>query len=147
MIIYNKSLSVVPLTTHINLRKVPKIIKKNLIITKIRTLNNFYRKYFKVKPKIAILGLNPHNAEYNKDSEEIKFIKPAINSLKKRFNVSGPYSADTAFGKAHLKKFNRLFLLSSINLFSSVPKSSSFSILHLWISKVGPSSRPSVIRI
>ena len=106
MIIYNKSLSVVPLTTHINLRKVPKIIKKNLIITKIRTLNNFYRKYFKVKPKIAILGLNPHNAEYNKDSEEIKFIKPAINSLKKRFNVSGPYSADTAFGKAHLKKFN-----------------------------------------
>ena len=101
MIIYNKSLSVVPLTTHINLRKVPKIIKKNLIITKIRTLNNFYRKYFKVKPKIAILGLNPHNAEYNKDSEEIKFIKPAISSLKKRFNVSGPYSADTAFGKAH----------------------------------------------
>ena len=83
MIIYNKSLSVVPLTTHINLRKVPKIIKKNLIITKIRTLNNFYRKYFKVKPKIAILGLNPHNAEYNKDSEEIKFIKPAISSLKK----------------------------------------------------------------
>ena len=52
------------------------------------------------------MGLNPHNAEYNKDSEEIKFIKPAINSLKKRFNVSGPYSADTAFGKAHLKKFN-----------------------------------------
>ena len=84
MIIYNKSLSVVPLTTHINLRKVPKIIKKNLIITKIRTLNNFYRKYFKVKPKIAILGLNPHNAENNKDSEEIKFIKPAISSLKKK---------------------------------------------------------------
>ena len=69
-------------------------------------MNNFYRKYFKVKPKIAILGLNPHNAEYNKDSEEIKFIKPAISSLKKDLMYLALILLTQHFGKAHLKKFN-----------------------------------------
>ena len=36
------------------------------------------------KPKIAILGLNPHNAEFRKDLEEYKIILPTINFLKKR---------------------------------------------------------------
>ena len=49
-------------------------------------------------PKIAILGLNPHNAELRKNSEERKIIIPSINHLKKvGINLKGPYSADTIF--------------------------------------------------
>ena len=60
MLIYNKELSVCPLTTHLPLKKVSKIISKNLIREKIILIDKFYRKKFKFKPKIAILGLNPH---------------------------------------------------------------------------------------
>tara|TARA_B100001057_G_scaffold430643_1_gene457514 strand:- start:13215 stop:14165 length:951 start_codon:yes stop_codon:yes gene_type:complete len=106
MIIYNKKLSVVPLTTHIKIKKVSKFIKKDLILKKIKTINNYYFKYFKKKPRIAVLGLNPHNYEFKKDSEEVKVIKPAIIILKKKYKISGPYSSDTIFMKENLKKFD-----------------------------------------
>ena len=57
--IYNKKLSVAPLTTHIELKNVPKSLKMVNLKKKIVTLNNFYIKYFKIKPRIAVLGLNP----------------------------------------------------------------------------------------
>ena len=59
MLIYNKKLSVSPLTTHIPLKKVNSKIVKSKIIKKIKTINNFYKKIFKKKPKFAVLGLNP----------------------------------------------------------------------------------------
>ena len=70
MMIYNKKLSVVPITTHVKIKDVSKTITQNLIITKIKSLNKNYKKIFKIKPKIGILGLNPHNAEMSKTSEE-----------------------------------------------------------------------------
>ena len=106
MIIYNKKLSVVPLTTHIKINDVSKNIKKNLLIRKIKTLNKCYLKYFRKKPRIAVLGLNPHNFELKNKSEEIKIIKPAIKALKKRFKISGPYPSDTIFFKDNLKKYD-----------------------------------------
>ena len=66
MLIYNKKLSVCPITTHLPLKLVSKKISKNLIIEKIILINNFYKKMFKYKPKIAILGLNPHCGSFNK---------------------------------------------------------------------------------
>ena len=54
-----------------------------MIISKIKTLLKFYKVNFNKIPKIAILGLNPHNGEYLKETEEIKEIIPAINALKK----------------------------------------------------------------
>ena len=106
MLIYNKKCSVAPLTTHIKLKDVSKSLKKEIIKKKLITLNNFYFKYFKIKPKIAILGLNPHNLEFKKDSEEIKFIIPAINKLKRKMNIKGPFPSDTIFLKNNLKKYN-----------------------------------------
>ena len=81
MLIYNKKLSVSPITTHIKLKKVAASISKRKIIKKIKTINNFYLKKLKIKPKIGVLGLNPHNYEMTRDSEEVKIIIPAINSL------------------------------------------------------------------
>ncbi len=106
MMIYNKKLSVVPLTTHIELKNVPKSLKKVNLKKKIVTLNNFYIKYFKIKPRIAVLGLNPHNSELKKNSEEAKIIIPMIKSLKKKYKISGPFSADTAFIKNNRKKYD-----------------------------------------
>tara|TARA_B110000444_G_scaffold236583_1_gene248562 strand:- start:506 stop:1465 length:960 start_codon:yes stop_codon:yes gene_type:complete len=107
MMIHNKELSVVPLTTHIELKNVTKKITLNLIKTKILTINKFYFKLFKKKPKIAILGLNPHNTENKTQSIENKVIKPALHKLKKlKIDVKGPFPADTAFSKNKILSFN-----------------------------------------
>ena len=96
MMLYNKKLAVVPLTTHFPIRKVPTKISKKLIINKILTLNEEFINLFKKKPKIGILGLNPHNGEFEKNSEEIKKIIPAILYLKnKKIQIKGPLVADT----------------------------------------------------
>ena len=98
MLIKNSQLAVCPLTTHLNLSQISKQIKKDLIVKKVITINNWYKSKLRKKPEIAILGLNPHNAEYRKNSEEIKIIIPAIKILKKRrINVTGPLVADTIF--------------------------------------------------
>ena len=78
MLIHNKKLSVVPLTTHINIKKVSEKITQSLIIKKMNTLQKNFKKLFNKKPKIGILGLNPHNAELTNNSEEVKIIYPAI---------------------------------------------------------------------
>ena len=106
MLIHNKKFSVVPLTTHLNIKKVSSNISSDLIIKKLTTLNKEFKKIFKIKPKIGILGLNPHNAELSKKSEEIKEIIPAIARLKKAgLNIKGPLIADTIFINNY-KKYN-----------------------------------------
>ena len=61
----------------------------------------------KKKPKIAVLGLNPHCETIDKISEEKKIIIPAINLLKKiKLNIEGPYPADTFFLKKNIKKYD-----------------------------------------
>ena len=109
MLIFNKSLAVSPITTHIKLSKVPKNISKEKIIKKIITINNFYIKVLKIKPRIGVLGLNPHNNELNNNSEEKKIIIPALKILKRRgISVVGPLSPDTAFLDYKNKKLNIL---------------------------------------
>ena len=137
MLIFNKKLSVTPITTHIKLKRVSKSLSKKKIIDKIITINNFYLKNFKFKPKIAILGLNPHNDEYRKDSEEKNIILPSIKKLRKnKISVYGPLSPDTAFinfkkrgfnvivGMYHdqvLSPFKALFKFDAINITLGIP--------------------------
>ena len=98
MMIYNKKLSVVPLTTHLEIKNVTNKIKFSLIKTKILILNKYYFQLFKKIPRIAILGLNPHNSENRASSIENKIITPAVSRLKKlNINIKGPFPADTAF--------------------------------------------------
>ena len=60
MLIFNKELSVSPITTHIPINQVSKRIKKKIIINKILNINKFYKKFLGYNPKIAVTGLNPH---------------------------------------------------------------------------------------
>ncbi len=107
MLIYNEKLSVVPLTTHIPLKNVSKLIKKKKIIDNVIKVDLFYKSKLKKIPKIAILGLNPHCETTDKISEEKNEIIPAINYLKKKkMKISGPFSADTFFLKKNIKKFD-----------------------------------------
>ena len=106
MLIYNKNLSVCPITTHLPIKKVVKNINKQEIKNKINLIYKFYKKKFNINPKIAVLGLNPHCESFDKFNEDEKIIKPVINSLKKRIIISGPYPADTIFLKKNREKFN-----------------------------------------
>jgi len=131
MLIHNRKLSVVPLTTHIQVKSISKKITKSLISKKINTLHKNYKKLFKKYPKIGLIGLNPHNSELASNSEEKKIIIPAVSNLKKKkFNIEGPLSADTLFinnykkydvivGMYHdqiLTPFKTLFHFDAINL-------------------------------
>ena len=107
MLIYNKKLSVCPVTTHLPISSVAKKINKKIITEKILLINEFYNKRFKITPKIAVLGLNPHCESIKKFNEDEKIIKPTIKFLKnKKLKVYGPYPADTIFLKKNREKFD-----------------------------------------
>tara|TARA_B100001057_G_C22704283_1_gene893085 strand:+ start:150 stop:1130 length:981 start_codon:yes stop_codon:yes gene_type:complete len=107
MLIYEKNLSVSPITTHLPINRVTNNINRNDIVTKTLLISNFFKQKFNKKPKIAMTGLNPHCENFFKKSEEIKIIEPAIKDLKKRnVNISGPMPADTVFLKENSKKFD-----------------------------------------
>ncbi|MDA9081908.1 4-hydroxythreonine-4-phosphate dehydrogenase PdxA [Candidatus Pelagibacter sp.] len=107
MLIFNKKLSVSPITTHLPLKDVHKNLSKNKIINHVQIIKKFYKEKFKKNPKIAITGLNPHCESNYKSSEEDRFIKPAIKHLKQaKIKVSGPFPADTIFLKNQSNKFD-----------------------------------------
>ena len=107
MLIYNKNLSVCPLTTHLPLKYVTKQITKKNIYRKIKLINDFYKNKFNKKPKIAILGLNPHCESIHKFNEDEKIVTPTVKLLRKQnFKVSGPHPADTIFIKKNRDKFD-----------------------------------------
>jgi len=107
MLIYNKDLSVCPITTHLPIKMVTKMITKKIIYEKISLLNNFYLTNLGFKPKIAVLGINPHCETIDNFNEDEKILKPAIKHLNNiGYKISGPYSADTIFLKNNRKKFN-----------------------------------------
>ena len=107
MLIYNKKISVCPITTHLPLKLVSKKINKKLIEEKAILIDRFYKKNLNLKAKIGVTGLNPHCESILSFNEDNKIISPAIKSLRKKgYNVRGPYSADTIFLKKNRDKFN-----------------------------------------
>jgi len=107
MLIYNKKLSVSPVTTHLPLKLVNKNLSKNKIINQVRVIRNFYKNSLNKEPRFAVTGLNPHCESNYKSSEKKKIIIPAINFLiKKKYKIKGPFAADTIFMKEKLKNFD-----------------------------------------
>ena len=137
MLIYNKKLSVSPITTHIPLSEVNKKIDQYKIVKKVKVINNFYKKVFRKKPNFAILGLNPHNFSSSKKCEDKEIIGKSIKSLvKMKIKVKGPVSADSSFmifkknkfdviiGMYHdqvLTPFKALFNFDAINVTLGLP--------------------------
>ena len=107
MLIFNKKLSVSPITTHIPINQVAQKIKKQIIINKIMNIDKFFKKFLGIKPKIAVTGLNPHCETFLGKNIEKTEILPAIKFLKKKkIKILGPFSADTIFLKTKRVKFD-----------------------------------------
>ena len=93
-------LRVIPLTIHVPLSEVPKLVTEELILETCRKVDSAMRNdYGIVQPRIAVAGLNPHAGEDGGlGREEIEVITPALEKLKvEGLTVFGPLSADTMF--------------------------------------------------
>ena len=107
MLIFNKKLSVCPVTTHLPLKLVSKEINKNNIKNKVVLIQNFYREYLNKVPRIGILGLNPHCETILNFNEDEKIIKPLVLKMRKSgYKINGPIPADTVFLKKNREKYD-----------------------------------------
>ena len=110
MIFIHKNIFFVPLTTHIELKKVSREYKKvDKYIKKINTLKQTIIRDFGIKkPKFIIAGINPHNGENGIISEEDNILlKPIIYKLRKmKIDIFGPISPDAIVNKKNLDTFH-----------------------------------------
>ena len=152
MLIYNKKLSVCPITTHLPLRDVHKEITRKKIITQTKLINNFYIKRFKKIPRIGVTGLNPHCESNYDTSEENRIISPAINYLKKeKYKISGPFPADTIFMKDNSKKFDVIIGMYHDQVLSPIKSLVGFEAINITLGlpflRVSPDHGPNSIML
>ncbi|MDB5201953.1 MAG: 4-hydroxythreonine-4-phosphate dehydrogenase [Ferruginibacter sp.] len=102
------------LTEHVPLKDVNQYITKENIFSKLQVINDSLKKDFGInKPKIAVLGLNPHAGDEGLvGKEEVEIIRPAIREAKQR-NIFcfGPYSADAFFARGQYEQFDAVLAL------------------------------------
>ncbi len=106
MLMVSDSLKIGTVTGHIPLVDVAPTLSEELILSKIKVLENSLKVDFGIeKPRIAILGLNPHAGENgNIGTEDKTMITPAIISMKKNGSlVFGPFAADGFFVNEYIK--------------------------------------------
>ena len=101
MLLYAQNLRVALVTEHLPVKEVTKHISKDIILSKLNLLYNSLRRDFGIdKPKIAVLGLNPHAGDDGLiGTEEADIIVPAIKEAKNKMLVYGPFSADAFFAR------------------------------------------------
>jgi 4-hydroxythreonine-4-phosphate dehydrogenase len=109
MLMVQDNLRVGLLTDHIPVNEVSAHLTEALIRKKLITVNNSLKQDFGVtKPKIAVLGVNPHsgdNGVIGKEDDEV--VKPALKKLfEEGVLVFGPYSADSFFGSGQYEKYD-----------------------------------------
>lgn len=102
------------LTDHIPVNEVSKNLSEKLLVKKVSTIIKALEQDFGVvKPKIALLGLNPHSGDNGViGDEEERVIKPTV---KKMFDsgmmVFGPYSSDSFFGSSQYEKYDAVLAM------------------------------------
>lgn len=114
MFLVSENLRVGVVTGHIPVLEVPTAITKEKIVKKIQLINESLKRDFWIeKPKIAILGLNPHASDNGLlGKEEAEIISPAIQeAFDKGIICFGPYSADGFFGNGTYKKFDAVLAM------------------------------------
>jgi 4-hydroxythreonine-4-phosphate dehydrogenase len=114
MLLVSDIMKVGVVTGHIPLSEVPGSITKELILKKLRLLNSSLVKDFGVrKPRIAVLGLNPHAGDAGVlGSEEQDVIIPAIKQANNEDIIAvGPYPSDGFFGSVNFSKFDAILAM------------------------------------
>lgn len=115
MFMVSDNLNIALVTNHLSIEKVPSSITEELIISKAEILNQAMIQDFGLqKPRIAILGLNPHSGDNSfLGKEEKEIIEPAIKKLffEKKILAFGAFSADSFFHYKNLKKFDAVLAM------------------------------------
>jgi len=109
MFMVAENIKVALLTEHVAVKDITQYITKENIISKLAIMNSSLKKDFGItKPKIAVLGLNPHAGDeglIGKEDEDI--IKPAVKEAKQKdIFCFGPYPADAFFARGQHEKFD-----------------------------------------
>lgn len=114
MFMIAENMRVALLTEHVAIKDIAQNITRESILSKLQVVNNSLKRDFGIsKPRIAVLGLNPHAGDeglIGKEEEEI--IRPAIKEAKQRdIFCFGPYSADAFFARGQYEKFDGILAL------------------------------------
>jgi 4-hydroxythreonine-4-phosphate dehydrogenase len=114
MLLVDDALRVGLVTNHVALKDVTGKIDINLIVSKLEVLNQTLKQDFLIsKPRIAVMGLNPHagdNSLLGKEEKDI--IAPAVNRAKEKGILAvGPFSSDGFFGSQNYRKFDAVLAM------------------------------------
>lgn len=114
MILAETNLRVGLVTEHVAVADIASHVTQEKIESKLRTLLKSLEMDFTItKPKVAVLGLNPHNGDNGiMGKEESEIIYPAIDTLRKEGNlVFGPFAADGFFGNREFEKYDAVLAM------------------------------------
>jgi 4-hydroxythreonine-4-phosphate dehydrogenase len=114
MMLVADNMRVALLTEHVPIKEVAQYITKEAILSKLKIIHDSLKKDFGInKPKIAVLGLNPHAGDDGLvGKEEKEIIKPAVVDAKQKgIFCFGPYSADAFFARGNHEKFDAVLAL------------------------------------
>jgi 4-hydroxythreonine-4-phosphate dehydrogenase len=114
MFMVAENIKVALLTEHVPVKDIAQYVTKENILSKLQIINSSLKRDFGItKPKIAVLGLNPHAGDdglVGKEDEEI--IKPAIKEAKQKdIFCFGPYPADAFFARGQHEKFDGILAM------------------------------------
>lgn len=113
MLLYASNIRVALVTEHLPVKDVASTLTRQLIVSKLNLLNQSLRRDFGIdKPRIAVLGLNPHAGDEGLiGNEESTIIQPAIKEAKQNMLVFGPYSADAFFANRSYAKVDAVLAM------------------------------------
>ena len=114
MLLVADNMKVAVVTEHVPVKDVAKHITGDIVVSKLQLLNNSLKKDFGItKPRIAVLGLNPHAGDEGLiGDEEEQIIKPAIKEAKQSgIMCLGPYSADAFFARGYHERFDAVLAM------------------------------------
>jgi len=114
MLMVGENIKVALVTDHIALKDVPEEITAKKIYSKLEILNSSLKKDFGIdKPKIAVLGLNPHSGDNGVlGKEEKEIIIPTIEKAQENGILAfGPYSGDGFMGSGQFNKFDSILAM------------------------------------
>ena len=114
MMMLSQDLKIGVATGHIPIKDVSEALSKELILKKIELIDASLKRDFGViKPRIAVLGLNPHSGDEGLlGTEDKKIISPAIQeAFDKKINAFGPFPADGFFGSLEYRKYDAVLAM------------------------------------
>ncbi|MCZ6776522.1 MAG: 4-hydroxythreonine-4-phosphate dehydrogenase PdxA [Ignavibacteria bacterium] len=114
MMLVSRTMRVGLVTIHVPIRKIPKTLSRQLVRERIKTIHEALITDWRIrKPKVAVLGLNPHAGEEGDLGTEDKIlIKPVIKQMRAtNMNVDGPFPADSFFGSYAPGRFDAIIAM------------------------------------